>query len=160
MRASRLSRLGRLEGHARAESQVGGMVRVPDEIGFPPPPDWVPAGGWPRGAIILVPEELDPETWSQRYSSTSGERGDREKRSTLHRLARLDKTFKPPTGISPEQQEALCQLVEACVAAGGGQQPDESKADAMARGLGLSGGAELIQQLKDRVRCGRARYAD
>jgi hypothetical protein len=67
-------------------------------------------------------------------------------------LARLGRTFKPPTGISSERREALSQLVEACVAAGGGQQADESEADAMARGLGLSSGAELIQQLKDRAR--------
>jgi hypothetical protein len=74
------------------------------------------------------------------------------KKCTRHRLAHLGRTFKPPTGISPERREALYQLVEACVAAGGGQHADESKADAMARGLGLSGGAELIQQLKDRAR--------
>jgi hypothetical protein len=54
------------------------MVRVPDAVGFPPPPDWEPPGGWPRGAFILVPEELDAATWSQRYGSTSGEQGDRE----------------------------------------------------------------------------------
>jgi hypothetical protein len=75
MRATRLRRLGRLEGRARAESQVGGMVRVPDEVGFPPPPDWEPPGGWPRGAFILVPEVLSPEAWSERYGPTSGERG-------------------------------------------------------------------------------------
>ena len=65
MRVARLHRLERLEGRARAEAQVGGMVRVPDAIGFPPP-DWEPPGGWPRGGILLVPEVLSPEVWSER----------------------------------------------------------------------------------------------
>jgi hypothetical protein len=66
VRATRLRRLDRLEGRARAEAQVGGVVRVPDEIGFPPPPDWEPPGGWPRGGVLLVPEVLSPEAWSER----------------------------------------------------------------------------------------------
>jgi hypothetical protein len=61
MRVSRLRRLERLEDRARPESKVGGRVVVPDAVGFPPPPDWVPDGGWPRGAILLVPETLSPE---------------------------------------------------------------------------------------------------
>ena len=66
MRATRLRRLERLEGHARADSQIGGIVRVPDGIGFPPPPGWEPPGGWPQGGILLVPEVLSPEVWSER----------------------------------------------------------------------------------------------
>ena len=73
---------------------------------------------------------------------------------SLRRLARLGETFKPYAGLSPEQEERLKWLVDTLVAAGGGQRPDESKADAMARGLGLASGAELIRQLKDRARCG------
>ena len=78
MRASRLRRLGRLEGHARAEAQVGGMVRVPDAVGFPPPPDWEPPGGWPQGGILLVPEVLSLEVWSERAQDYLRRRGEHE----------------------------------------------------------------------------------
>lgn len=81
------------------------------------------------------------------------------KRRTRHRLARMGEVFQPYSGISLEQMERIYQLVDTCVAAAGGQRPDESKADAMARLFGLSSGAELIQQLKDRARCG-ARHND
>ena len=63
----------------------------------------------------------------------------------------MEGVFKPYAGLSPERQEALYQLVDACVALGGGQRPDESKMDAMARGLGLSCSAELRQIWKDRA---------
>jgi hypothetical protein len=58
MKATRLRRLERLEGRAHAEARVGGVVRVPDAIGYPPPPDWEPVDGWPRGGVLLVPEVL------------------------------------------------------------------------------------------------------
>ncbi len=64
--ARRLIRLGRLEGRTRDRVKVGGVVRVPDAVGFPPPPDWEPEGGWPEGGILLVPEELPLDVWSER----------------------------------------------------------------------------------------------
>ncbi len=76
------------------------------------------------------------------------------KQRSLRRLARLGETFKPYEGLSPEQEERIKWLVDTLIEVAGGQRPDESKMDAMARGLGLSSGAELIQQLKDRARCG------
>jgi hypothetical protein len=78
VKATRLRRLDRLERRARAEARVGGVVRVPDTIGYPPPPDWEPPGGWPRGGILLVPEVLSPEAWSERYGRTSGEQDGHE----------------------------------------------------------------------------------
>ena len=78
------------------------------------------------------------------------------RKSALRRLAQLGEMFKPSMGLSPEQRESLDRLVAACIEAGGGQRPDESKADAMARGLGLPSGAELKQLLEERMRCGRA----
>ena len=80
--------------------------------------------------------------------------------STRRQLGRISKVLRPYAEVTPERMEEIYRLLDACVAAGGGQRPDESRADAAARGLGLSSGAELIQQLKDRVRCGRARDAD
>ena len=75
------------------------------------------------------------------------------RKGLLRRLARLNETFTPPAGLlAPEEREALDQFVDACVAAGGGQQPDEPRAAAMARGLGLSGPAELRRLLEERGR--------
>ncbi len=67
----------------------------------------------------------------------------------------MGKVFKPYDEVSPERMEEIYRLLEACVVAGGGQRPDESKLDAAARGLGMESGAELIRQLKERARCGR-----
>jgi hypothetical protein len=77
------------------------------------------------------------------------------KNATRRRLDRMGKVFKPYAGITPERMEEIYRLLDACVAAGGGQRPDESRADAAARGLGLSSGAELMRQLRDRARCGK-----
>jgi hypothetical protein len=75
--------------------------------------------------------------------------------STRRRLGRISKVFRPYAEVTPERMEEIYRLLDACVAAEGGQRPNESRADAAARGLGLSSGAELLQQLKDRARCGR-----
>jgi hypothetical protein len=77
------------------------------------------------------------------------------KNATRRRLDRMGKVFKPYAGITPERMEEIYRLIDACVAAGGGQRPDESKVDAAARGLGLSSGAEVMRQLRDRARCGK-----
>ncbi len=80
--------------------------------------------------------------------------------STRRRLDRMGKVFKPYAGITPERMEEINRLIEVCVAAGGGQRPDESKADAAARGLGIESGAELMRQLRERARCGRTYGGD
>ena len=51
--------------------------------------------------------------------------------------------------------EEIYRLLDDCVVAAGGQRPNESKMDAVARLFGLSSGADLIQQLRERGPCGR-----
>ena len=76
------------------------------------------------------------------------------KNATRRRLDRMGKVFKPHAGISPERMEEIYRLLDNCVVAAGGQRPNESKLDAVARLFGLPRGADLIQQLRDRTRCG------